>query len=269
MEVSKTRTCIENMHFHSKVYLLFLPFIYSQNQPAVDCNNPEQHYDANLLQCLPNVCYCNYGQPKTPCYQHQQELCESCHEKFELDANHVCVKKICTCDNGSPKPPSSCSKNGREECHTCKPGFHLTSFGDFSLCEKNTCNCSDGQADEENCGIDGLNVCASCNPGFYLTNEKTCEAISCQCNYGQPDFQHTCSLAEPEKCSSCDEGYVLSADLKSCVRPDCECENGVASSEGCSKLNQENCLSCDFGFSLNANNICVKHSGEFWFQTVS
>ena len=54
-----------------------------------------KHYDANLLKCVPNLCNCDYGIPKSDCYTHDKEVCESCHKKFQLK-NNVCVKKICT-----------------------------------------------------------------------------------------------------------------------------------------------------------------------------
>ena len=59
------------------------------------CGNPAEHFDEDVLLCVPNVCECNYGVAKTSCFTHEKEICESCHEKFELK-NNACVKKVCT-----------------------------------------------------------------------------------------------------------------------------------------------------------------------------
>ena len=72
----------------------------------------------------------------------------------------------------------------------CDAGYHLESFGVFEVCEPNRCGCTNGQAAVGvGCLNHVMNACSSCDTGYYLGEGKQCEAITCQCPYGQVDVQ--------------------------------------------------------------------------------
>lgn len=86
----------------------------------------------------------------------------------------------------------------------------------------------------------------------------TLNAGSCYCRHGVKD--ETCqNSTEMEKCVSCRKGYRLENMI--CVKNECTCKNGVASSI-CDADQQQKCYKCYDGYKLDNFGICRKISGD-------
>ena len=59
---------------------------------------------------------------------------------------------------------------------------------------------------------------SSCNTGWKVSNDKSkCEANECSYHHGVGASEANCSTDGASKCESCDAGFKLASDSKSCT----------------------------------------------------
>ena len=182
-----------------------------------------------------------------------------------------------------------CHISGRLTCNS-----HQPAYGKFNQCARNTANgfCKD----DGKFGSFPYCICPKnyqpyqfrnrfitcipskpkpCCPEGYSgdpnTNYQTCKENQCQCNNGVGTKGVNCKNDKEFTCQSCDEGYTLNKNTKTCqcnagyffnvTTNDCQliscpCENG----EGVTGLDCQNfengendCSECDEGFILQVN----------------
>ncbi|CAK70828.1 unnamed protein product (macronuclear) [Paramecium tetraurelia] len=116
-----------------------------------------------------------------------ESYCTKCSTNYNLDANSQCILQC----------PSNCNKcSVVAKCEICQTGYELIN----DQCIKFKCpnNCDKCYKESNNL------VCYQCQDNYYL-NQLECLP---QC----PSSCRTCDL--PFNCTSCPEGFVLTADAK-------------------------------------------------------
>ena len=227
----------------------------------------ENYLDYKVPICVKNECSCEYnsfiiGESSDLCpVENNGKACQSCFDGYNLKDNE-CKPNICTCSNGKKRETIAntrstqnsdfdtseiCSLDGKEECSSCFSGYKLV--GD--TCAPNICQCPNGST-RENCSKDGAIDCSSCNDGYYLDfvdDTSTCRENVCDCKNGTPKVYPDCPKNDMDLCNSCDTGFNISDDERSCISPtgtgdssgtpisddsssskttvECRCENGV------------------------------------------
>ena len=231
------------------------------------------HFDPANSACVPNICYCAYGQPTTTCTSHNNHDCATCHEGFtpqifngfttcaidhklneiievqlcdpgyHLDQNS-CVINLCVCENGEPISDTNCSNHEGNECQSCLDGYHLEDM----VCAINFCYCEYGVSvsNGEDCITHGSHFCSECDEYYHINSQTSiCEGNVCVCENGTAVNDRICKAHGANECDACIEGYHL--ENGSCVINTCFCANGTPSAT-CLSDNSHDCASCDAGF---------------------
>ncbi|ELP91222.1 hypothetical protein EIN_150990 [Entamoeba invadens IP1] len=160
------------------------------------------------------------------------ETCTLCDDKYYLDDNNTCSKCIDNC--------SKCTY--ASQCSVCAPGFY-TSFN--KQCEECTFN------ETTNCtSTTPILACSSCNRHCsYNDANSECYEFDSHC---QTFFENS------DYCETCEMGYGLSYDTKSCYEiPANRCRSTSHNLKG-----EIVCTECFSGYFLTSSYTCELCSAE-------
>jgi len=207
--------CIKNQCI-SKDKLINLPY---EQGPQGECSED---------QCK-KVCMCNNGTVAEgeDCDVHNKEICINCNENYYFDSEtNLCVAcEVGTFINNDNHNRKVCCSN--------------TEKYDNNTCLKKTCQCENGEADNENCEDEELTKCKNCNSNYYLNNY---ECLPCD------DEKYTQSGNIDRKC--CPKGQHYDFITHACLTNICTCNGGYPTEgEDCQIHGSEDCSSCKGGIS--------------------
>jgi hypothetical protein len=162
------------------------------------------------------------------CKDGKDEYCSKCENDKCTSCNYSYPDENGQCKEPTTKIENCVIYNSSSVCSTCKLGYHGTQCTAIAI---------------SNCGIlsltDILN-CAFCDGLQEKDETSTCSGDACtiaNC--------YTCKgTNETQTCSSCDEGYELSSDKKSC-------KERTGENAGCTS--SSNCTQCRRGFYVSSS----------------
>jgi len=187
------------------------------------------------------VCKCPYGTAPEgeDCKVHEKEICISCGKNYRFDNG---TKTCIACEGGKFID----SENHRRTI--CCSKTEKYNFDD--TCSNKTCQCDNGEADNENCEDEDANKCKNCNENYYLNND---ECLPCD----TLDGKYTQSGNRDRKCCPAGQHYDFTND--DCFINRCTCDGGYPTEgEDCAVHGSEDCSSCKGG-----------KSGEYYYYSPS
>ena len=165
------------------------------------------------------------------------DLCKSCNPNYYLKEDKKC--------SPYPKPIiSNCSKySSNTKCIECNQGYFLSSSTE---CKKvtNIENCSTYSQSSD------ITNCIKCNREFYLSSTTSCTPR----NFSALTKISNCitKSINSDKCSLCDNDFILSSDGLECVLRLTNCSSHSSFSSGITP----SCSVCDKGFYLKNTDTC-------------
>lgn len=185
------------------------------------------------------VCRCPYGTAPEgeDCKVHEKEICISCGKNYRFDYG---TKTCIACEGGKFIDDEN---HIRTVCCSKTEKYQMD-----DTCLKKTCQCENGEADNENCLDESVTKCKNCNKNYYLNND---ECLPCE------DEKYTQSGNLDRKC--CPNGQHYDFSLDECLTNRCTCDGGYATEgEDCQIHGSEDCSSCKGGI-----------SGEYYYYSPS
>ena len=172
------------------------------------------------------VCRCPYGTAPEgeDCKVHEKEICISCGENYRFDNG---TKTCIACEGGKF---IDAENHIRTVCCSNTEKYNID-----DTCSKKTCQCENGEADNENCEDEEVTKCKNCNENYYLNND---ECLLCE------DQKYTQSGNRDKKC--CPKGQHYDFTIDDCATNKCTCDGGYAN-ESCDVHGTEDCSSCKGG----------------------
>ena len=148
------------------------------------------------------------------------------------DDKSKCIANQCSCSNGVGSSETKCLIDGASQCESCNAGFKLAS--DSKSCTGTMCRLPSNVADDNHvlngiykfsgCGITNAEsyskACelSSCEAGWTVSDDKIkCIANQCSCANGVGSSGAKCPTGGDSKCESCNAGFKLASDSKSCA----------------------------------------------------
>ena len=177
-------------------------------------------------------CWCDFGHEATfdECAVDAHHCVECYTTGYIMDADNVCVPRVCDCDNGHGVSDGTCFMDGVQHCVECDEGYmmeiqyHMDDIHYNHVCVEipeptvvieNICNCAFGEPKMgADCLVDGAHSCESCHHEGYVVNaDGHCETRVCKCVNGWGIADGSCMDDDMEMCVQCYEGYELSLEM--------------------------------------------------------
>jgi len=235
------------------------------------CESCDAGYFLHSQKCKLRKCHCDpsrgFPAEGAICPDDGMKFCARCFQGYHLMRNInteevSCEQNYCQCSMGTPVEGVACAEDKAQICASCQPGYHV---GESSLCQPNSCYCTNGGAPDEGdprCKEDGTEACTNRCEEYYHLDEVSgiCERNVCQCHGGVPAIGSNgagCKEHGGEVCADCNGNLFLRADGK-CGEKECFCENGIpASGDKCVTHGGNICIDCKLGYKLTREQQCV------------
>jgi len=185
------------------------------------------------------ICRCPYGTAPEgeDCKVHEKEICISCGKDYKYN---IGTKTCVSCEGGKFIDEEN---HIRTVCCSKTEKYNID-----NTCSKKTCQCENGEADNENCEDESLTKCKNCNKNYYLENN---ECLKCE------NGIFTQSGNRDRKC--CPKGQHYDFILDDCSINTCTCNGGYPTvGSDCAVNGSEDCYSCKGG-----------NSNEYYYYSAS
>lgn len=200
--------------------------LYADIKTCLDCD--QKYYLKSKTTCAPVT-------PIPNCVLYHTKVASVC---LECDTFYFLFKGLCVQRTSSSRIDNCVEVfKDRDMCKRCETGYVLNV--DFTKCVKNVFNCNESDF------VGSSLVCVSCSEGYYLKEGA--------CLFGP--VTKCLKYLSPSLCGSCEPGFYLSADKKSCLEHDLK---GLIPCNGFSPSHHNYCIECAanrVGFTLI--NICL------------
>ena len=198
------------------------------------CLDKENCYESIYGKCV----LCNIGFylniKENQCIIQSGSSLIYCKESLDGKKCEVCEDDYFLHEKGTCLNVKYCSEGDSVNCQKCIENYYLTK--DYSACTKEK-NCYSGDK------LNGL--CNSCIENYYIDLKDR----KCKSNREKDSFAH-CKKVEDDKCSVCENDYILSEDKK-CTK-----------TKNCAEVDDNGkCVSCLEKYYLGLDDRCstVKH----------